>query len=300
MADFIDSKISGADFTNNDITSIPGTTVLGNADELKQRFDAAVKNVVVPKLNALIDALIGATAANQIGNAPLTPLGGATVGDQLRYLMDQLNAVTLGQVPDGSITDQKLSQEAGQVLYRLERAAPLDSPALTGSPTAPKPDMSGPVWETNRIATVGAILDALIPVDNHVSNTGIHVTEESKALWNRWNTFSPPALLWAGSWNSGSITVPNLNQYTGFKIGMAGNGTAIWALRHQTDGTGGLHLRGIGGYSSATPTVIFYHFAATISDNILTFVACNAFTQIPGGGHGPVGDTLAVTGIWGL
>ena len=53
--------------------------------------------------------------------------------------------------------------------------------------------------------------------------------------------------LWSGSWSSGSITVTDFDKYTAFKIGLVGQGTAILGFRHQTDGTGGWHLRGIGG-----------------------------------------------------
>ena len=79
-----------------------------------------------------------------------------------------------------------------------------------------------------------------------------------------------PKPLWNGSWNSGSITVTGLSQYTVFKIGAQGIGTAILGVKQ------GSYVRGIGGYSSATPSITTYHFASTVSGDTLTFVAGNS------------------------
>lgn len=98
--------------------------------------------------------------------------------------------------------------------------------------------------------------------------------------------------LWSGSWTSGTIDVPDTDKYTVFKIGMSGQGVAILAVKH------GTHIRGIGGYSSDTPTVISYQFTATFSDNTWTFVACNSLRL--GGDDVGVITNQTVTSIVGI
>ena len=141
MGDILQNKIQDADFSGRDVTSIEGNVVAGQAEWLKQRFDSSVKDVIAPKYNALIDDLAAVTAAGQIGAMPLLPGGAATVGGQLSYLKDELNGIVLSQIPDGTVTDEKLSGGEGQVKARLlaveQDKAPLNSPALTGEPTSP-------------------------------------------------------------------------------------------------------------------------------------------------------------------
>lgn len=76
--------------------------------------------------------------------------------------------------------------------------------------------------------------------------------------------------LWTGTWSSGTISVPGSSEYGLFQIRLSGQGTTIPVLKY------GQHLRGMGGYSSATPTIITYQFTATISGDTWTFVACNS------------------------
>lgn len=100
-------------------------------------------------------------------------------------------------------------------------------------------------------------------------------------------------LLWSGNWSSGEIKVHNSDRYNGFKISMSGQGTAILAMKQ------GSFVRGVGGYSSATPTINTYHFNATFEGDVWTFVACNSMTHTPNASHGNVADNV-VTGIYGL
>ena len=165
MGDILQNKIKDADFLDRDITSIEGNTVAGQADWLKQRFDSSVKQVVAPRLNALIDDLAATTAAGQIGAAPLLPGGTATVGGQLAYLKNELNGIALSQIPDGTVTDEKLSGAPGQVKARLgaveQEKAPLASPAFTGEPTAPTAALDDSSEKLANTACVQGKLDSL-------------------------------------------------------------------------------------------------------------------------------------------
>lgn len=79
--------------------------------------------------------------------------------------------------------------------------------------------------------------------------------------------------LWSGSWNAGEIYVSDTDKYVLYKITMSGMGTTVLAMRHAN------FIRGIGGYSTATPTIMSYQFAATIDGDYWTFVACNELTH---------------------
>lgn len=105
--------------------------------------------------------------------------------------------------------------------------------------------------------------------------------------------FGRDELLWEGSWASGNINVPSTQDYMIYRIKMAGQGTAVLAIR--LDG----YIRGIGGYSSASATIMTYHFAATVEGNTWTFVACNSMRHISEAAHGKASD-VTITGIYGI
>ena len=115
MSNISDNKILDTDFSGKDIESISEDTVVGRAEWLKARFDSAAKEVITPKVNGLIDALLSQEAAGQIGAAPLMEGSEATVAGQMAFLKEELNGVSLGQIPSGSLTDDKLSDAPGQL-----------------------------------------------------------------------------------------------------------------------------------------------------------------------------------------
>lgn len=83
-----DYKIKSEDFTNRDITGLPDKPSEAgmSATALKERFDAAVKYIVMPKWNALLEYLEN-SGAESIG-ANVEGLIGNTVGGLLAALKD--------------------------------------------------------------------------------------------------------------------------------------------------------------------------------------------------------------------
>ena len=103
--------------------------------------------------------------------------------------------------------------------------------------------------------------------------------------------------LWSGSWSSGSISVPDFTRYrlyalyTASKSSGSGNGTVILAFRM------GSWFRGMGGYSTNTPTITHYYFNATTSNSwsTISFIECIAERS-----DGTNTTELAVTDILGI
>ena len=82
------------------------------------------------------------------------------------------------------------------------------------------------------------------------------------------NAGSSPSLkvIWNGEWSSGTIDVPEINNYTLFIVNLATLGTSILAVRRSS------YLRGIGGYSTGSDADNIYTFAATVDGTTLTYV----------------------------
>lgn len=121
-------KIQTSDYADKDVASLPVKPQI-SAAELQAAFDRLVKEVVVPKLNALIDALAGTSGADEIGKT-VAGMTGTTVG----ALLAELNA----------------------------GKASTANTALTGIPTAPTPE---PTTNTAQVATtafVQAVVDAAV------------------------------------------------------------------------------------------------------------------------------------------
>jgi hypothetical protein len=120
-----DLKVEAADYIGHDVDSLshrPSADGV-DAETLQKRFDAAAKEVVGPALNALIDALAATTAddsgAANVGVEAITGVTGANVQAILEDLKEQIDASNLGEIGDGSLTDEKLSAADTEILSRF-------------------------------------------------------------------------------------------------------------------------------------------------------------------------------------
>lgn len=113
--------------------------------------------------------------------------------------------------------------------------------------------------------------------------------------WSKWVNIitdytykQPNKQLWTGTFEQGSITVPEFEKYTLFRITLLNKATDIVATHH-TD-----HLRGIGGFTDGKGASGFF-FNANVSGNVITLVACTEF----GFGNNSI-KSSTVSGIYGL
>lgn len=121
-------KIRSSDYEGKDVAALPVRPTI-SAAELQAAFDRLVKEVVVPKFNALIEELAGSLGANAIGKT-VTGMSGQNAG----ALLEELAA----------------------------KKAPLDSPGLTGTPTAPTPDTNANTAQIATTAFVQAVTQQLV------------------------------------------------------------------------------------------------------------------------------------------
>lgn len=121
-------KISESDYAGKDIAALPVRPTV-SAAELQAAFDRLVKEVVVPKFNALIAELAGMLGADAVGKT-IAGMNGQNVG----ALLEELAA----------------------------KKAPLESPGLIGTPTAPTPPAETDTAQLATTAFVQAVARALV------------------------------------------------------------------------------------------------------------------------------------------
>jgi ABC-type sulfate transport system substrate-binding protein len=73
------------------------------------------REIIYTAINAFVSTTNGSSGADQVGATQLIAGSGTTVQAILEYLYTQLLNTTVGQIPDGSLTDVKLSDAAGNI-----------------------------------------------------------------------------------------------------------------------------------------------------------------------------------------
>lgn len=108
---FTDNKITDADIEAHGVQSQPNK-LTGTAAQNKKAFDKLVTDIVKEKLNGLIDALMSAAAADEIGVDTITGIAAGTVQEALEAIVLSMQSITQGSVADGSITAAKLADDS--------------------------------------------------------------------------------------------------------------------------------------------------------------------------------------------
>lgn len=98
MATINDFKVKDEDFNDLDIMSLPSRPSAAgmSAAQLQERFDAGAKQVIRPKLNALIDLLNGSEGAANIGVTPIDGVAGYFLQEvliALKLLLDDKKSI---------------------------------------------------------------------------------------------------------------------------------------------------------------------------------------------------------------
>lgn len=105
-----------------------------SAENLKKAFDANATGEIKDSINGIIDSLLsvveGESGAENIGSAAIDGVTGTTVREQLESLKSQLTDIVLDEIPDGTITDAKLSNSAGQIKSKVDEKMPLSGGVL--------------------------------------------------------------------------------------------------------------------------------------------------------------------------
>jgi len=120
----LDYKIKNEDFNNRDIMGLPDKPSEAgmSAAMLKERFDAAVKYIVMPKLNALIEALDGDQGAANTGVVEIEGLSGHTVQEVLVSLKNLLDTKEAAE-QHASDSAKKFDKTEAQALVKEIRFA---------------------------------------------------------------------------------------------------------------------------------------------------------------------------------
>lgn len=90
--------------------------------ELKAYFDANPE-ILRQGLNGLCDALSDTTAAANLGFAQTAGVPESTVQDAIENVQAQLDAAVMGNIPSGSVTQDKLAQDVRDRFTAIENSA---------------------------------------------------------------------------------------------------------------------------------------------------------------------------------
>ena len=112
-------KITSEEFNDKDIMGLPDRPSEAgfSAEMLKARFDAGAKQVVAPKLNALIDALLSTEGAANIGAVQIAGVSGYTVQEILaamKVLLDTKQSIEQSNLA----VNQKFDKTEAQALVK--------------------------------------------------------------------------------------------------------------------------------------------------------------------------------------
>ena len=114
-----DYKVKSEDFNNKDIMGLPDKPSEAgfSAEMLKARFDAGAKNVLAPKLNALIDALLSTEGAANVGAVQIAGVAGYTVQEilaALKVLLDTKQSIEQSDID----VNKKFDKTEAQALVK--------------------------------------------------------------------------------------------------------------------------------------------------------------------------------------
>ena len=131
-------KITDAEIQTYGVQSQPNK-LTGTAAQNKAVFDAIVQNLLKGKINSLIDALMAAGGATDIG-VDLSAQNVTNVQAALEKIFSDMVDITQGAVADGSITAAKLANDLTYAAVNLDEKQVRMIYVTTTAPTTASPD----------------------------------------------------------------------------------------------------------------------------------------------------------------
>lgn len=165
-----------------------------NAEQLKESFDGGAENLVAA-LNRLIDALNNPTAAENLGFNRTTGVPEANVQAAIENVQSQLQGISQGAVADGSITTDKLDDDAVTTIKIGDSAVTtdkLDDDAVTtdkildGAVTAEKLAVtfdSTPTQDSDNPVTSGGVFTGLKKLERDFEWVALSASEFSVSTY---------------------------------------------------------------------------------------------------------------------
>lgn len=171
MSTFENMKLSNDDFAGKLVANLPDKPSQAGltAQQLKEWFDRAVLEVVVPRLNQALAELAAPTASENIGSAEIPSLldpedetqPALTVRRQLLALRQAIDDLLVGQLPAGAIGETRLAN------YAVTTSKIADG-AVTEEKMA-----AGAVDYDHLTAALAGRVDAALGVDNEVAQAAL-------------------------------------------------------------------------------------------------------------------------------
>ena len=171
MSTFENLKLSNDDFAGKLVANLPDKPSQAGltAQQLKEWFDRAVLEVVVPRLNQALAELAAPTASENIGSAEIPSLldpedetqPALTVRRQLLALRQAIDDLLVGQLPAGAIGETRLAN------YAVTTSKIADG-AVTEEKMA-----AGAVDYDHLTAALAGRVDAALGVSNEVAQAAL-------------------------------------------------------------------------------------------------------------------------------
>ena len=192
-------------------------------------------------------------------------------------------ATTVATSTAASVINEQKGQPNG--LATLDSAGKLTQMPSAADVGAIPSSEKGAANGVAALDSTGKLPAAALP-DSAVTSDGTPAGAGS----TRDNQLQMNKLLWSGSWATGSITVPYLDNYLVYKINFSNIQTGILVVKN------GSNIRGVGGNPSNAQTFRMAFFSANRSGDTLTLVDARALDPLNGREDG----ALTVANIIGI
>ena len=101
-------------------------------------------------------------------------------------------------------------------------------------------------------------------------------SSDSNLQWGQRNDLGMNKLIYDGDWSAGSITVPEINNYSVLRFRFTGHATSVLCFNNAQ------YIRGAGGYTPSKNEVRNFYINLSVSGTTLTFVNAQMYDPVDG------------------